>query len=426
MLDAPIERKSEWSTPKLFSFRWAFLFLSLVVIPELLWLFLKDTPLPGHYGEIWRSVVPWTARHLLGVNQQFRAFGSGDTGYANVTLLLQALLALLGSLIWTLASRRAANHEKLYYWLHTVVCFTLANLLLAYGVYKLFHVQFPSPPLTTLVQPFGQLTPHGLLWSFMGFSREYQIFAGITECAAATLLFWNRTATLGGLLSLGALVNVLALDWSYGVNVKLIVVRMLLLTVFVLSRDVLRLSKVLLLNAAVANTLVTEPFQSDRSRRASYAIKALVAIWIVGSHMLQAGRLHPGVANPGHPPLYGVHVVQHQLGDGKEIPAGDRTRWTLMVFDNVAQNFSIVAVRRADETWLGYRAQYDEKNSRVTLRPETGNAHPASLAYRRTQEKEVVLEGELEERRVEVHLRELPRPSFPLEDKERLRWIRRW
>ena len=50
--------------------------------------------------------------------------------------------------------------------------------LLEYGAAKVINTQFPSPRLSVLVTPFGNLQPEQLLWAFMGASPVYTFFAG--------------------------------------------------------------------------------------------------------------------------------------------------------------------------------------------------------------------------------------------------------
>lgn len=421
-----IENRSDWNRAKLIGFRWAFLFLCLLVIPELLFIFWKDGVLLESYSQMWQTAVPWIANNLFGVRQEFKAFGGGDTGYANLRLLLQAMLAVAGTLIWSLAQRGSREYDTLHYWLRVAVRYVLANGLLAYGVFKIYHVQFPAPPLTTLIQPFGQLTPHGLLWSFMGFSRPYQIFAGLVECTAAVLLFWNRTTTLGALLSLGALVNVLVMDWAYGVSVKLIVVRMLLLTGFLLLKDLNRLASVLLWNQPTAKDASFSPWRESRGKWGIYAAKILVAMWILGSQVKEAGRLAPNVAERGRPPLYGSYRVERQLIDGQEIATDDAGRWNLVAFDNIDRRESHLVVRNAAEVWMLYLVKYDEAKAQLSINQPGLGAKQEQLLFSHPEAGIVELKGALAQKPIELRLRKLPEPEFPLVKEAGPRWIFRW
>lgn len=51
--------------------------------------------------------------------------------------------------------------------------------------------QFPTPTADKLMQPYGESSPMGILWTFMGSSTAYTIFAGTAGevLAAIPLLF---------------------------------------------------------------------------------------------------------------------------------------------------------------------------------------------------------------------------------------------
>jgi hypothetical protein len=69
--------------------------------------------------------------------------------------------------------------------------------MLWYGVAKVIPTQMAAPPLTALLQPFGDLSPASLLWLQVGSSHPYEIMLGAAEVLGGLLLFLPRTATLG-------------------------------------------------------------------------------------------------------------------------------------------------------------------------------------------------------------------------------------
>ena len=56
--------------------------------------------------------------------------------------------------------------------------FVLASALFGYGINKVFALQFPEPGLQRLTQDYGDSSPMGLMWTFMGASAPYTMFAG--------------------------------------------------------------------------------------------------------------------------------------------------------------------------------------------------------------------------------------------------------
>ncbi|MCA9684520.1 MAG: hypothetical protein KC457_20200, partial [Myxococcales bacterium] len=143
-------------------FRFALVyFLTYALVPELVW-----DPIVRGLGA------------ALDVPVRYRPNGSGDTTYNQLQVLFGLGLALAASLVWSLIDRRTA-HPRLAEALLIAARTYLAVMMLAYGFAKIIGSQFPAPGLELLVRPYGQLSPKGLVWGFMGQSLAYQIFTGL-------------------------------------------------------------------------------------------------------------------------------------------------------------------------------------------------------------------------------------------------------
>src|SRR5436305_5057992 len=193
--DTPDEREAvapEWGPGKRVLFRFAFSYLSLYLLSifvGVLALMPRLGAAAEWYYQLWSAVVPWAGRHLLAVNANVHPSGSGDTMADWVAAFCGLVLALAATVVWSLLDRKRANYTRLYEWLRVFVRFGLGLTMIEYGGLKIVPSQFPPPSLDRLVQPFGDASPMGILWTFMGASAPYTIFAGFTE--------W-----LGGLLPL--------------------------------------------------------------------------------------------------------------------------------------------------------------------------------------------------------------------------------
>src|SRR5262249_15637843 len=126
--------------------------------------------------------------------------------------------------------------------------FCLGTAMVGYGAFKLIASQFPAPTLDRLMQTYGESSPMGLLWTFMGASETYTMFVGSAEMIAGILLFPRKTSTLGALMSIGVLSNVVALNFSYDVPVKLYSSHLLAMAIFVLLPDARRVANFFILN----------------------------------------------------------------------------------------------------------------------------------------------------------------------------------
>ena len=92
-----------------------------------------------------------------------------------------ATLAVVATLIWSVAVRRRKNYATLHAWLRVILRYALGIAMVTYGLFKIFHLQMLPPHLAKLVQPYGDSSPTSLLWILMGSSAAYSAFTGATE-----------------------------------------------------------------------------------------------------------------------------------------------------------------------------------------------------------------------------------------------------
>lgn len=147
--------------------------------------------------------------------------GSGDTTYDYFRILVLLFVSAVLFLIFLIKNRKLEN-TKLRVWTFTTLRYALAVYLFIYGLSKVFPLQFGNGlHAYTLTKTYGEASPMNLLWTFMGYSRPYTIFAGLSEVTAGLLLVFRKTTLLGALLSFGVMLNVFLLNLFYDVPVKL-------------------------------------------------------------------------------------------------------------------------------------------------------------------------------------------------------------
>ena len=127
------------------------------------------------------------------------------------------------------------------YWLRLIVRYYIASAALSYGIIKLFLLQMPFPTLSQLATPLGDLLPMRFSWLFIGYSAPYQFFSGAMETTAGLLLLNRRTVTAGLFAATGAFLNVVMINLSYDVPVKLYASHLLFACLFLLALDAPRL-----------------------------------------------------------------------------------------------------------------------------------------------------------------------------------------
>src|SRR4029079_10973623 len=115
--------------------------------------------------------------------------GSGDTTYDYIIIFCIFVVAVIGTLIWTAIDKNKKSYRELYYCLTIAVGFYVGLTLIGYGFAKIFKTQFPYPGLNRLLQPYGNSSPMGLAWTYLGFSTGYNLFMGVAEILDVLLLF---------------------------------------------------------------------------------------------------------------------------------------------------------------------------------------------------------------------------------------------
>jgi uncharacterized membrane protein YphA (DoxX/SURF4 family) len=87
----------------------------------------------------------------------------------------------------------------LHQWFRIGLRLMLGAILISYAMAKVIKLQFPAPYLSRLLSTYGDSTPMSLLWTCMGASKSYTIFAGAIELLGGVLLFIPRLTLLGSL-----------------------------------------------------------------------------------------------------------------------------------------------------------------------------------------------------------------------------------
>jgi uncharacterized membrane protein YphA (DoxX/SURF4 family) len=407
--------EKEWKLATRIMFRFACVYWLLYSLPSTGRIsFFGVIPGSQIYKNIWQTIGRWVAIHafhLSGPVTVYRFTGSGDTTLDYVQDLCFLVLAFSVAIIWSFVDRSRKDYRTLHSWLRLLVRYTLAITLLSYGFSKVFPVQFPFPALSRMIEPFGNFSPMGVLWQFMGSSPAYTIFAGTMEAFGGALLLFRRTTALGALVSAGVLLNVVVLNFCYDVPVKLYSLNLLLMAVFLIAPDLGKLTGFLVLNRPAAPLTASGPvFEKRWMRIGALCIKILFVAFFPLQNALQNYRFYQSaVLNPAdRPPLYGLYQVESFTRNGKEVPPliTDVSRWKTVV----VQNAAILQVRMMDDTLQGFAAQYNASASSLTL---TGISK-IILTYSRPDADRVVLTGTLDNNPLEVRMRRRDPSEFLL------------
>lgn len=149
-----------------------------------------------------------------------------DTYGTYVLISLSILLGVFSSpLINWICSKWKLDPTVL---LKTVLAGILFFFLFKYGWDKITKIQFYQPEPNTLYTPFGKLSKDIAYWSLVGSSYPYTVALGIIEVFTALLLLFKRTQFLASLLAIAVFGQVVLINFSFDISVKLLSFSLLL------------------------------------------------------------------------------------------------------------------------------------------------------------------------------------------------------
>src|SRR5690606_16238880 len=252
---------ASWLRFGVMSFRFAFIYYLIYFNP-----FLLFRAIPGVNSIPAILTIPFDALtfllndHLFHLRPQLNQMGggSGDTSFLWAQVFTFLIVAGVGALIWAVADRRRLAYRTLHYWLCILLRFSLAGIAFSYGILKVFAMQMHFPNLSQLATPLGDYLPMRFSWMFIGYSGPYQIFSGVAEVLVALLLVWRRTALLGAMLAVGVFANVVMLNLSFDIPVKIYSINLLIASIFLVWQERERLFAFFILNRHVAPATLYE------------------------------------------------------------------------------------------------------------------------------------------------------------------------
>ncbi|OUJ72291.1 hypothetical protein [Hymenobacter crusticola] len=334
--DASVRRP--WKPYQRILFRIAFPFFVLMSLPsDFGWyknLFTIDW-LHGHYRDVYDIArfsptffLPGGAEGgapaLLGYDKWFVALG----------------IALVIGIIWTLVDRKREEYEVLYYWLRVIVRFRAGIGIIGFGFTKVFPTQMPYPSIGLLNSDFGDMTAQKIFWLQIGIVPWYQVFTGLVETLAGVLLFFRRTTFLGAALLLGALGDIVFVNFAYDGGVHVYSSYFVLLAAFLMIQDIPNLYNLLIKEQYTVPHHYYPRFREAWLRYTRLGLKtATIGIFLVYLTYLEYENFtydpYKQPAQKGVAALRGLYNVTEFRLNGQTIPYSplDSVRWQQATFE---------------------------------------------------------------------------------------------
>jgi len=382
-----------WTLAKKIVFRFFFVYLVFYTFPYPFYF-------PGYPDLDLIALLFSLANKVFGLGNEIWTGFSGDGEFGYTQILYRVVLALLATAFWSGLDRKRPNYATLARFALVQARFFLAAAMMWYGWAKVFKAQFPDPGLVRMLQPIGELSPMGLIWTFMGYSAGYTILAGIAEVVGGALILFRRTTTLGALILTGVMGNVVAMNLFYDVPVKIYAIHLFLIALGLLLLDWRQLTAIFMSHRATQPVHFTPYFSDKRLIWARRLLKTL----LIGYFMLFT-NIVAGLDNKDYweqkPELYGIYEVESFTLDGVErIPlVTDSIRWQHFIVDKVmagSRNMRGVVKR--------WRVKIDSEKKTMTLTARMGPDRLV-ITYEAPDQDSLILHCELDGKTVVMRTR---------------------
>jgi hypothetical protein len=372
-----------------------------------------------------RDITLWLATHLFHVTGPLIYSGnSGDTAFHWIQIGWLLVVAVVLSAIWTVVDGGRPRDADLEKWIRLFVRFALAAQMFYFGMAKVIPTQFPAPSLVTLVEPVGNLSRTDILWTAIGSSVGYQMFTGWAEVVAGGLLVVPQTAMLGATIALADMVQVFVLNMTYDIGLKTISLHLIAFAVFLLAPDLGRLARMFMLNRPVAESTYAPLFRTARANRRAVLAQIVFGLYLASmfTRLAVVSWRSPGGGGSPKSALYGIWDVDRLFVDDELRPPilnDYDVRWRRVIFDAPER----IVFQRTDDSFAHYGAVLDVGRHTIALTKGNSRTWKASFTFQQPKPEQMILDGEMDGRRIHLDLQLVPLDTFRLLNSD-FRWIR--
>lgn len=385
------------------AYRTAFVFVLLFVcsfsFPHY---FIPDVGAYTH--SFFETITDWVAKNFLQIKQPFTTELISDSTAFYINALWIFCCSMLVATVWQRFDKD--NYFIKYYgWFLVFVRYYLAIQLLAYGLNKVFKWQFYLPEPNILFTTVGNTYKDLLYWSSMGVSRTYSIFTGMLEVIAAVMLLFKRTTLLGACLAFGILLNVLFINLSFDISVKLYSLFLLLLLALLLQPYSKRLLQFFFIST-------NEKKNQPHTKKYLLFLKWLVILVIVIDAMtvyIQSNNFNDDAAP--RPFLHGAYEAQTFVLNGDTLlPLITDTYYWRRMFIHRRGYF---IVQHMNDSMQDFELIIDSTQKTIQLMHTTDSSKHV-FVYEQVSDSTLYLKGKLYNDSLQIHFNTIDVKKLPL------------
>jgi len=377
------EYREHWNITSKVLFRLLFTYFVLYILLALL-------------SPLFETPYRWIGKFIFRIHYEYEVSGngSGDHTFAYLTLFVNAISTFVIVIIWNLLDRKRKSYNTLQYWLVVFLRFILIAAMFLYGFVKIFKLQFPSASLTHLLDPLGDFSPMGLAWTYMGFSKGFNVFVGFLEVLGGLLLIPRRTQTLGSFIVIGVMTQVAVMNFCYDIPVKLFSVHLVLMALVIFITDH-RFLNVFIKNKAVEEYNYYHPVKNAKYHKVIFWIKTIGLFIIVSflSFNFYTTESHRG-KHRKKPLLYGIWEASSFIKNGDTLQPliTDDFRWRYLIVDLKDE----AIVKTMDDKKQQYKFVTDSTTQKIMIHKKGSESENYNFNYIYPNAEYLLLDGIIE------------------------------
>lgn len=392
----------KWSSGKKIAFRFFFIYFLLFILLNNNGAYPFYQIIQSLFNKMLYQFVPWVGKTILGITYEIATGpnGSGDTTYDYVLIFTIFSVAILSTSVWSILDKNRKNYKKLYYWLTLAIRLYVGLMLINYGLVKIIKLQFSSPTMMRLTQAYGESSPMGLAWTFLGFSDGYNLFMGIAEVAAVLLLF-RRTLTFGAIITLMTSANVMAVNYFFDVPVKILSTHLVLMTGFLLAYNFKQLWDFFFNRLAVTLTTIYKPNFKKRFTRFSTVMKVVLITYVLGFGLyqtIQRKEMYAGDSSKSF--LQGFYEVK-DFTINDSIADNKIKKWKYLMIESK----EYASVKYDDDTREWYEINVDSTANRLSLKSYRDTLKIFNLNYIKLSDTLLHVKGNVKHDNLEIQFK---------------------
>lgn len=302
--------------------------------------------------------------------------GSGDTTYEFVRVFTLAIISILLSIIFFVAADKKIKYDRIFNYLILYARYFVGLYMLYYGFSKIFDGQFSLPGYGKLEQKIGDSSPMGLLWTFMGSSKTYSTISGCLELLGGYLILYKRTKTLGSLITLVIMLNVVFLNFCYDVPVKLFSTHLVVISLLIIVPDLKVLYSFFILHQPAQLSIE----KSEDKYRLIKIISKSIIIWGITVLIIYQDIDYSKKygSNASDQPLDGAYATTLFVCNNDTIPplTSDTIRWKAFTI-----SYGISNVKKMTDSTTRYWIQIDNNLQTIAFTSQKNPTENNTLNY---------------------------------------------